>query len=343
MLGIALLVGAFAAIVIGAELFTNALEWFGFHLSLSDGAVGSVFAAIGTALPETMIPLIAIGFGGSDVAHEIGLGAILGAPFMLSTLALTMSGAAFVLFRRRRAAGTAIRLDREAFGHDLRYFFIAYCLAIATAFLPQGLAVVKPVVAVVLIALYLNYVRRHIGAEGPEDADSPPPLRLDQVRRRRATSDGPGLWLTNGQLLLGLACVVLGALVFVGVIEGVTSATLLSPALLTLFIAPIATELPETANSVLWIRRGRDHLAMGNITGAMVFQSAIPPAIALILAPSLWSIGSGSDLAFSSAAVALVATAVVAVASRGDRLRPVHLAVGGLLYVGYVVLLVALG
>ena len=32
----------------------------------------------------------------------------------------------------------------------------------------------------------------------------------------------------------------------------------------------IATELPENVNSVLWIRRRKDTLAMGNITGAMV-------------------------------------------------------------------------
>ena len=53
-------------------------------------------------------------------------------------------------------------------------------------------------------------------------------------------------------------------------------------ALLALVIAPIATELPEKFNSVIWIRGGKDTLAMGNITGAMVFQSAIPTVVALV-------------------------------------------------------------
>ena len=59
------------------------------------------------------------------------------------------------------------------------------------------------------------------------------------------------------------------------------------PALLALVIAPIATELPEKFNSLIWVRQGKDTLAMGNITGAMVFQSCIPTAVALIFAASL--------------------------------------------------------
>ncbi len=43
-----------------------------------------------------------------------------------------------------------------------------------------------------------------------------------------------------------------------------------------LLVAPIATELPEKFNAVIWIRQGKDTLAMGNITGAMVFQASIP-------------------------------------------------------------------
>ncbi len=50
-------------------------------------------------------------------------------------------------------------------------------------------------------------------------------------------------------------------------------------------IIPIATELPEKVNSILWIRRRKDTLAFGNITGAMVFQGSILPAIGILLTP----------------------------------------------------------
>src|SRR5690348_18036492 len=92
---ILILVGAFVVILLGAELFTNGIEWFGRKLELAEGAVGSVLAAVGTALPETMIPIIAILSGsGSSASHGIGVGAILGAPFMLATLAMFVTGVA---------------------------------------------------------------------------------------------------------------------------------------------------------------------------------------------------------------------------------------------------------
>src|SRR5712691_10955869 len=96
---------AFLVILIGAELFTNSIEWFGRKLGLAEGAVGSVLAAVGTALPETMIPIIAILFSGQTHSTEIGVGAILGAPFMLATLAMFVTGVAVMVQARRREAG----------------------------------------------------------------------------------------------------------------------------------------------------------------------------------------------------------------------------------------------
>src|SRR4029077_16670735 len=93
---------AFVVILIGAELFTNGIEWFGRKLNLAEGAVGSVLAAVGTALPEAMIPIIAILFSGSASANEVGIGAILGAPFMLSTLAMFVTGVAVLQVARKR-------------------------------------------------------------------------------------------------------------------------------------------------------------------------------------------------------------------------------------------------
>ena len=43
-------------ILAGAELFTNGIEWIGEGFGLSEGAVGSVLAAVGTALPRPSCP-----------------------------------------------------------------------------------------------------------------------------------------------------------------------------------------------------------------------------------------------------------------------------------------------
>src|SRR6186713_1561056 len=102
---IGILAVAFVIILIGAELFTNGIEWFGRKLELAEGAVGSVLAAVGTALPETMIPIIAILFATGESSNEIGVGAILGAPFMLATLAMFVTGVAVLYQARHRTTG----------------------------------------------------------------------------------------------------------------------------------------------------------------------------------------------------------------------------------------------
>src|SRR5213083_868925 len=112
-----ILVLAFVVILAGAELFTNGIEWFGRKLELAEGAVGSVLAAVGTALPETMIPLIAILLGGQENSHAVGVGAVLGAPFMLSTLAMFVTGVGVLAFRSRRATGTTLAVDTDVLVH----------------------------------------------------------------------------------------------------------------------------------------------------------------------------------------------------------------------------------
>jgi cation:H+ antiporter len=61
----------------------------------------------------------------------------------------------------------------------------------------------------------------------------------------------------------------------------------------------LATELPEKANSVLWIREGKDTLALGNVTGAMVFQSTLPAALGIAFTP--WELDRFALLAAASA------------------------------------------
>ncbi|MEO5966226.1 MAG: sodium:calcium antiporter [Candidatus Limnocylindrales bacterium] len=335
---------AFLVILAGAELFTNGIEWFGRKLELAEGAVGSVLAAVGTALPETMIPIIAIAFGGRGAAtDDVGVGAILGAPFMLSTLAMFVTGVGVLAFRRRRATGTRMVVDTTVLVHDIRYFVVAYALAISAAFLPESLSFLKYVVAIVLIGIYVYYVKGHFDAEAGENESELPLLRFRRADRRAFRRDPavPRLRIVSLQVLFALGCIVGGAFLFVGAVDRLAASLGVSELLLALVIAPIATELPEKFNSLIWVRQGKDTLAMGNITGAMVFQSAIPTVVALVLAGSAWRVTQDSGLAFASAGIAFLAVAAIFVPMwRHARLDGRALLVGGALYLLYVGLVV---
>ncbi|HEU4672539.1 MAG TPA: hypothetical protein VFS32_06560 [Candidatus Limnocylindrales bacterium] len=343
VLELLLLAIAFLVILAGAELFTNGIEWFGRKLELAEGAVGSVLAAVGTALPETMIPIVAILSNphGSNVA----VGAILGAPFMLSTLAMFVTGAAVLAVARRRPAGDVMPIDTVVLGKDARTFSAAYAVAVVAAFLPAELGWLKPLIGVGLLVVYGLYVKGHLDADAAigEDGELAPLRlrRLDPAARRREPAV-PRLRVVTVQVVVAVGLIVGGAALFVDAVEGLGRDLGVNETLLALVIAPIATELPEKLNSVIWVRQGKDTLALGNITGAMVFQSTIPTVVALVLAGATWTVGPGTMLAFASAAIAFLSTAAIFVPmSRSGVLRGRRLLVGGAFYLVYLVLVVA--
>jgi len=333
------LAGAFLVILLGAELFTNGIEWFGRKLELAEGAVGSVLAAVGTALPETMIPIIAIlSGGGSAASHGIGVGAILGAPFMLATLAMFVTGVAVLFVGRKRSSGDDMIVDTAVLAHDMRYFAIAYAVAIGAAFLPLDLAWPKWVVAAVLIGTYGWYVKGHFEDDPDVDASDLAPLRFNRLDPATPNGEGvvPRLRVVNLQVLTALGLIVVGAFFFVDSVEHLSDSLGIAPIIVALVIAPIATELPEKFNSVIWVRQGKDTLAMGNVTGAMVFQSTIPTVVALLFAADAWHFSDDSRIAFGSAAIAFFATALIFIPmARSGRLLGRRLLVGGLFYALY--------
>lgn len=121
---------SFAIILVGSELFTNGVEWAGHRLHIAEAAVGSLLAAVGTALPETFIPAVALltGRNSADAHTAVGLGAIVGAPLMLSTVALFVMGVAAIAFRKRRGriALEWFARTRGATWHSSSRFFYAW-------------------------------------------------------------------------------------------------------------------------------------------------------------------------------------------------------------------------
>jgi cation:H+ antiporter len=328
LLSVALLVVGIVVILFAAELFTNGVEWLGRKLKLGEGAVGSILAAVGTALPETLLPIVAIvgGMVAGDAAslatsHEIGIGAILGAPFMLSTAAFLVTGSAVFIYTAQRRRTTHMPINALILERDLRFFLIVYAMAVGSSFLPVQQA--KWAVAVVLVGLYVYYVRRTLSEDSAVEHESD----LDRLRFHRSVDDPllSRVWL---QIAVALILIVVGAQIFVQNMSTVATALGVPALVLSLILAPLATELPEKFNSVVWIRGKKDTLAMGNITGAMVFQSCIPVAVGLTL--TTWVIDTPGLI---SALIALAAGGLVWAYLRFARsLSPYILVACGVLY-----------
>ena len=319
-------------VFIGCDLFTNGIEWIGRKFKLSESVVGSILAAIGTALPETLIPIIAIFFIGGGSGHAAGLGAILGAPFMLSTLAMFVTGVAIFLFRKRREQGTALILRGSAKSRDLSFFLVVFLMAIALTLVPN--ANVRSAAAPLFIVVYVVYLVIVIRFEDPYREADIDPLKLGSLvprARRRATAADPSLWSATLQTLLALVLIIIGAQIFVGQIIDLSASMGINATVLALIIAPFATELPEKFNSVIWVRQGKDTLALGNITGAMVFQTCIPVAFGIAFTP--WVLGS---LELVTVLLTFIASLTLYVQATRERLSAVSLIFNGIFYVVFV-------
>src|SRR5207237_3883368 len=104
----------------------------------------------------------------------------------------------------------------------------------------------------------------------------------------------PATALIVAQVTLGLGLLIGGAHLFVHVVKEAAVGMGLSPLILALIVAPIATELPETMNSFLWVYQKKDRLAVGNITGAMVLQGTFPVSVGLV--GTGWNLDAGAML-----------------------------------------------
>ncbi len=320
---------ALLLILVAAETFTNALEHFGQRIGISEGVTGSLFAAVGTAMPESIVPIVAIYAGTANAAlnAEIGVGAILGAPLMLSTLSLSLM--AFSVARRRGTFGH-LRPERTGLQRDLIFFLIAFGLAFIALFIPAQQTGLRLFMAGALVMTYFIYVMLtlKVSAKLVEEGHG---TEAEGTMFLCRIGLPEHMLVIVLQLALGLALLILGARTFVHGIEEFSLLVGISPLLLSLLIIPIATELPEKVNSILWIRRGKDTLAFGNITGAMVFQGSLLPALGLMLTP--WA---PTKEVLIGVIVAYVAAFWVFMLARQGDLRVWHFGVNFALYILFV-------
>lgn len=315
-------------ILISCEVFTNAIEWFGKKLNVGEGIVGSVFAAVGTCLPETMVPIIAI-IGGAGAS--VGVGAIAGAPFMLSTLAFFVTGLAVVLYTGARKRTLKMNVNTEIISRDIGFFIVVYSIAILVSFSDSWL--LKVAAAIFLACAYIYYI--YITAKCDTDCNS----RLEELHFSKIFKVKTRMRIIVIQLLIALGGIAAGAHFFVEALKEASHMLHIDARILALILAPIATELPEKFNSVIWVGKGKDTLALGNITGAMVFQSCIPVAIGILFTP--WRFDTA--LLLSAVAAVLAGLMNFIMLRLNKRMSPYVLMFSGIFYLGVIVYILISG
>lgn len=330
-----ILVIALGVILVCAEVFTNGIENFGKYLGFSQAVIGSILAAIGTALPETIVPMVAIFMYGGEGGKAIGMGAILGAPFMLTTMGLFLVGVGvFCSYLLKRRKTLSVYLEAQTFKRDFSFFLISYSLGV---FLSQPFAhipLINYLIAILLLLNYTFYVYLTFRAKSAS-LETEEKLYFLKILEKfiflRSKNKTSLVFLSFFQTLFALVFMIEGAHLFVEKLEKISNFLGIDPLIFSLIIAPIATELPEKFNSFLWTLKGRDILALGNMTGAMVFQSTFPVSIGLLF--TNWKI-SGLPLVAATIAISL-GFFYLMILKIFKRLPPQLFLISGIIYVIY--------
>jgi cation:H+ antiporter len=316
----------------GCEVFANGVECLGSRLNLSHATVGSLLAAVGTALPETSVPILALLFGKEGSKEDIAIGAILGAPFMLSTLAMFMLGFTVIIDRvlgRRKMAVANVNFNALRF--ELSYFIPIMGVLLIVSLI--DIEWMRHVVAFGLLITYIVFFIVSLGHEQLEDEEYTDLFYLSRligcpVRIR---------WILL-QVLIGLGLIVIGAHIFVEYLTNLSIKSGISPLILSLILTPVATELPEKFNSITWTLKGRDTIGLSNITGAMVFQSTIPVSVGLLF--TRWSLSYLEMVNIVS--TILMGILIFSYVTLKKRLPGWLLLAGGLFYLFYIMLVVSM-
>jgi cation:H+ antiporter len=278
ILTIFLFLASAGAIYLACEYFVNAVEWLGKRLSLSATATGTVLAAFGTALPESAVTAAAVVFGRTPQARDLGVGAAVGGPLVLATIAYAVVGLTLIRTQQSRTgASSRVAIDQRRLSSDQGWFLGIFLCTVLLGLVTFAL---KPWIAVALLLAYGLYVWREIrSGETALEEEALEPLKLQP----RAPTPAWG-WIVS-QTLAALGVIAYASHIFVSQLESLGAALHLAPHVVALFLSPVATELPETLNALIWVRQGKERLALANISGAMMIQATIPSALGIYFTP----------------------------------------------------------
>jgi cation:H+ antiporter len=316
------LLAAAGCVYWACEYFVNGVEWVGRKAGVSQNAVGTVLAAFGTALPESVVTFVAVVFGSNAAAKNIGVGAALGGPLVLATVAYPVVGV-MLWITRAQMARQPIDLNWRRLSRDQGWFLTIFLCKIALGFTAFA---IKPWLGWLFLAAYAAYTWTEMRNVDDSSEGEPEALKF------QPRSDDPKLGLAIAQTLAALLVIFGASHVFVDQLSVVGPWLGIPSAVVALLLSPVATELPETMNAIIWIRQGKHRLALANISGAMMIQATIPTALGLFFTP--WLFDHALSLAAAITAVAVLGLLLLL---RRNALTPVRLSWFGLFYLLFAV------
>lgn len=257
MLSFVMLVAGFALLVWGADKFVAGASAFARRLGVSPLLVGLTIVAFGTSAPELAVSLTAALQG----ANEIAVGNVLGSNVFNLLVVAGLSAVLCPLIMDR----TLLRRDwpLSVGAAVLLLLFLAPDLTISRI---EGLILLA--VFIVVLVVQIRAAMQGRGAADSEEEEIPmSPL------------------LIGVNIVLGLACIIIGGQLAVNGATGIARMFGLSETLIGLTIVAIGTSLPELVTSLVAAHKGQNEIAMGNVIGSNLFNILLILGVSASITP----------------------------------------------------------
>lgn len=280
ILTIITLIASAVLIYLSCEYFVNGIEWVGRRFHFSQNSVGTILAAFGTALPESVVTFVAVVFGSNANQKDIGVGAALGGPLVLSTIAYAVVGWSIYAFSKKRSNGNHLDINSQKLSRDQLWFLLIFIFKVSLGFV---VFTGKMWTGLLFLVAYGVYAYKEM-SDDTEDFNE----EILEPLKFRPQNDNPETMYILLQTILALALIFIGSQIFVKRLDFLSLSLGVAPHIVALLLSPIATELPEILNAVIWIRQGKERLALANISGAMMIQATVPSALGILFTPWLF-------------------------------------------------------
>ena len=264
MLSFVMLVIGFVLLVWGADKFVEGASALARKMGVSPLLVGLTIVAFGTSMPELAVSVTAALRG----ANEIAVGNVVGSNMFNL---LVVAGLSAVI--------CPLVMDKMLLRRDWPLsIFAAVLLLVAIA--PDH--VIARWEGAVLLVIFAVILSRQIKAALNDRAQLAAAEAEAAEEAAEMTKSPVMIWVN---IVLGLACIVLGGQLAVNGATGIARMFGLSETLIGLTIVAIGTSLPELVTSIVAARKGQNEIAMGNVIGSNLFNILLILGVSAVITP----------------------------------------------------------
>ena len=247
MLSFVFLVIGFALMIWGADKFVAGASALARKLGVSPLLIGLTIVAFGTSMPELAVSVTAALRG----ANEIAVG----------------------------NAVCPLVMDKTLLRRDWPLSILAAVLLLGAIAPDLTIARWEGVVLLIIFAFILTYQIRTALQNREQLAAAAAEAEAEEAE---APMSAAMIWVN---ILLGLACIVIGGQLAVNGATGIARMFGLSETLIGLTIVAMGTSLPELVTSIVAARKGQNDIAMGNVIGSNLFNIFLILGVSSVITP----------------------------------------------------------